>query len=80
MGGGPEHILCLLPFPNADHEIERLKKKFPDVKITFKYIHFANYGKEPEVVSEGTRTRDLWTGGAEELYANMTTDKIFSRM
>lgn len=39
MGGGPEHILFTLPFTRPDEAIAKLKKKFPDVKLTYKDLN-----------------------------------------
>ncbi|KAL1305685.1 hypothetical protein AAFC00_007278 [Neodothiora populina] len=44
MGGGPNHVLCLLPLPatgDTAQAIERLKKRFPDVKVTYQSVAFS---------------------------------------
>lgn len=47
MGGGPsDHILALLPLQRDDAVIDRLQKKFPHVKITYKYVEFSNNNHE----------------------------------
>lgn len=40
MGGGlaKEHVLCTLPFEEPKEAIERLKKRFPDAKVTYRNV------------------------------------------
>lgn len=42
MGGGPdpkpEHLLIILPVPEPSQIIERIEKKHPNIKITFKNL------------------------------------------
>ncbi|GAB7364110.1 hypothetical protein MBLNU230_g4662t1 [Neophaeotheca triangularis] len=37
MGGGPakDHLLCALPFPEPTDQINQLRKKFPEIDITY---------------------------------------------
>ena len=44
MGGGPdsklEHLLIVLPFEEPTQSIERIKKKFPNIKVTYENLDF----------------------------------------
>ncbi|GAB7347444.1 hypothetical protein MBLNU459_g4362t1 [Dothideomycetes sp. NU459] len=42
MGGGPpeEHVLCTLPFAEPTAILERLKKRFPKVKFTYRNVSY----------------------------------------
>lgn len=37
MGGGPktEHLLVIVPFPEPTEIFDRIRKKYPHIKITF---------------------------------------------
>ncbi|MCJ1316697.1 hypothetical protein MMC15_002018, partial [Xylographa vitiligo] len=40
MGGGPdkttEHLLCTLPFPEPKAILDRIRKNYPDIQITYR--------------------------------------------
>lgn len=42
MGGGPqkEHLLCTLPNQEPKDIFERLRKRFPDIKVTYRNVSF----------------------------------------
>ncbi|MCJ1279040.1 hypothetical protein MMC21_006861 [Puttea exsequens] len=46
MGGGhnhqPDHLLVILPYSEPTETLERLKKLFPYIRITFRSLQFAN--------------------------------------
>ena len=44
MGGGPktEHLLVILPFREPVEALERIKRKYPHIEITFRSLRFTD--------------------------------------
>ena len=45
MGGGgpkPEHLLVILPFREPVEELERIKRKHPNIEVTFRSLRFTD--------------------------------------
>ncbi len=55
MGGGPdpETVLVVLPFDEPTHVFERLKKKFPYVKVVFYRLNARSHPWDTGVVPPG---------------------------
>lgn len=61
MGGGSsdhtkEHLLIVLPFAEPKAVIERIEKKHPDLKVTYKELYYADtpWKAEDEVPEGGS--------------------------
>ncbi|KXL46053.1 hypothetical protein M433DRAFT_66173 [Acidomyces richmondensis BFW] len=61
MGGGPDHLLILLPQPEPAEIINGLRKKFPNIKITYR-----------EVTFHGPGTNDLTDPLPDEIWKDVT--------
>ncbi|KAK5131290.1 hypothetical protein LTR08_001129 [Meristemomyces frigidus] len=48
MGGGPfkEHLLCLLPAPESKEILDGLRKKFPNIEITYRQVSMTSDAEE----------------------------------
>ena len=60
MGGGskPEQLLVILPFREPVEALERIKKKHPNIEITFKNLRFTDTPwKGVEDIPKGKPTR-----------------------
>ena len=55
MGGGtkPEHLLVILPFAEPVGIFERIKKNHPDIKITYRNLHFVNFEDGVKEIPKG---------------------------
>ena len=49
MGGGPEHLLCVLPFPEPKELFERIRKHHPNIQITYRNLSHVDYDGVKEV-------------------------------
>ena len=54
-----EHLLCLLPFPEPTAIADRIKKRYPRLKITYHQFSLKVDWKKEEDLPNGKRTRIL---------------------
>ena len=71
MGGGPkpEHLLVILPFREPVENLERIKRKHPNIEITFRSLRFTDTPwKGVEDIPKGKltscRTIRRWENGS----------------